>query len=71
MIKMKCENCKKKINVYPTALKLCDNCFNEKCICGHKRANHVDSNGPCIHEYSLNHKTKRGQFCSCKKGIYD
>lgn len=67
MTKEKCENCGKKIDVPETALKLCDDCFNEKCECGHKRATHGDNNGSCIHTYSLNHKTKRGKFCPCKK----
>ena len=63
---MECEVCKRKINVCETALKLCDNCFDEKCKnCGHKRAYHVNNDGSCIFEFSLNHKTKRGQFCSC------
>ena len=66
-MKSNCEICKKKIDVPETALKLCDNCFDEKCECGHKRAIHVDNNGSCVHEYSLRHKTKRGQFCPCKK----
>jgi len=61
-----CENCGKEIDVPETALKLCDNCFNEECECRHIRAKHVD-NGSCIHEFSLNHKTKRGEFCKCKK----
>lgn len=64
---MKCEICSKEINVCKTALKLCDNCFDEKCECGHKRASHVNNLGSCIHEYSLMHKTKRGQFCECLK----
>ncbi len=65
---MKCEICSKKINVCKTALKLCDDCFNEKCEnCGHKRAIHVDNTGSCVHTYSLNHKTKRGENCPCKK----
>ncbi len=64
---MKCKNCGQKINVPETALELCDICFNEKCKCGHKRAIHVDNNGSCVHEYSLKHKTKRGQFCVCVK----
>ena len=62
-----CENCGRKINVPETALKLCEDCFDEKCECGHKRAMHVDNAGSCIHEYSLRHKTKRGEFCPCKK----
>ena len=62
-----CEICKKKIDVPETALELCNNCFNEKCECGHKRAIHLDNNGSCVYEYSLMHKTKRGQFCPCKK----
>ena len=70
MIKMKtekCENCGKEIDVCKTALKLCDECFDEKCECGHKRAIHVDNIGSCVYTYSLNHKTKRGMNCSCKK----
>ena len=62
-----CKNCKRDINVPETALKLCDDCFNEKCKCGHKRATHINSNGSCIHQYNLNHKTKRGLYCKCKK----
>lgn len=66
-IEAKCEMCGKHINIPRTALKLCDNCFNEKCECGHKRAMHIDSTGNCIFEHSLQHKTKRGEFCSCKE----
>ncbi len=66
-----CENCGKKINVPETALKLCDDCFNEKCECGHIRAKHVDNNGSCIYEFHLQHKTKRGEFCPCKKFILE
>lgn len=62
-----CEICGKGIDVCETALKLCDDCFNEKCECGHIRAKHVDNIGSCIHDYSLNHKTKRGESCLCEK----
>lgn len=64
---MKCENCRIKIDVPETALKLCDNCFNEKCVCGHKRAWHVNNTGCCVFSHSLQHKTKRGMVCPCKK----
>ena len=43
-----CEICGKEIDVCKTALKLCDDCFEEKCECGHKRAMHVDNDGSCI-----------------------
>ena len=69
-IKESCEICNEEINVSETALKLCDTCFEEKCKnkdCGHRRAIHVGNVGNCVHEYNLNHKTKRGEFCSCKK----
>ena len=69
--KQKCENCGKEINVSETALKLCDGCFDEKCECGHIRAKHIDNNGSCIHEFSIQHKTKRGEFCPCKKFILE
>ena len=62
-----CKICRKDIDVSETALKLCDDCFNEECECSHKRAIHVDNTGSCVYEYSLAHKTKRGQFCKCKK----
>ena len=63
---MECEICKEKINVDFRALKLCDKHFDEKCEnCGHKRAQHVHNDGTCIFEHSLNHKTRRGEFCSC------
>ena len=41
-----CEICKKKIDVPETALKLCDDCFDEKCECGHIRAHHLDGEIP-------------------------
>ena len=63
----KCEICGKGIKVPKTALKLCDDCFNKKCKCGHKRAIHADNYGTCIYEYSLHHKTKRGEFCPCEE----
>ena len=67
-MKYSCEICRVGIDVDKRALKLCNNCFNEKCgDCGHKRAYHVDNNGSCIFEYSLSHKTKRGEYCHCKK----
>ena len=64
---MECEKCGKVIDVPETALNLCDKCFDEKCICGHKRAEHVDNTKGCVYTYSLRHKTKRGEFCPCKK----
>lgn len=67
MVKETCEICGVEIDVSETALKLCDNCFQEKCVCGHKRAIHVDNDGSCVHDYSLKHKTKRGQSCDCKE----
>jgi len=69
-MKYNCEVCGVEIDVDERALKLCDNCFDEKCEnCGHKRASHVDNDGSCIFEFSLSHKdkTKRGEFCPCKK----
>lgn len=63
---MECEICEVWIDVDERALKLCEKCFDEKCgTCGHKRAMHVDNDGTCIFEFSLNHKTKRGEFCPC------
>ena len=70
MTSERCAKCGKKINVPETALKLCHECFNEKCECGHKRAIHVDNTGSCVHTYNLNHKTKRGETCSCEKFIH-
>ena len=67
-MKYNCEVCAVEIDVDERALKLCDDCFNEKCgNCGHKRASHVDNDGSCIFEFSLNHKTKRGEYCPCNK----
>ncbi len=66
-IKESCEICNEEINVSETALKLCDKCFDEKCICGHKRAIHADNTKSCVFTYSLSHKTKRGEYCSCEK----
>ena len=66
----KCEVCGIEIEVDEGALKLCNKCFDEKCEnCGHKRASYIDNNGTYIFEFILNHKTKRGQFCSCSKFI--
>lgn len=67
VIKVKCNICKKKIIVRDTALHLYNKCFDEICECGHRRHHHVHDTGSCIYEYSLVHKTKRGQFCPCKK----
>ena len=64
---MECEICCDGIDVCETALKLCDDCFKEMCICKHPRSEHVDSKKGCIHEYNLNHKTKRGEFCLCEQ----
>ncbi len=66
-MKTKCMNCGEEIIIDKRALELCSKCFNERCVCGHKRAMHVDNDGSCIHEYNLNHKTKRGEFCGCKE----
>ena len=67
VVKVKCEVCKKKIIVRDTALHLCNNCFDQKCECGHIRANHVNNVDGCVHTYSLNHSTKRGMMCKCEK----
>ena len=69
VIKVNCGVCNKKIIVRDTALHLCNNCFDEKCECGHIRATHIDNTGSCVHTYSLRHKTKRGEYCPCPKFI--
>lgn len=65
VLNQRCEKCGVNIDVPETALKLCEECFSQLCKCGHKRAMHVDNDGCCIYEFSLNHKTKRGEFCDC------
>ena len=61
---MKCENCGQKINVAKTALKLCNSCFEEKCVCGHKRAMHVDNKRTCINQKNWR---SNDEYCKCKK----
>jgi len=67
-MKYNCEVCGVEIDVDKRALELCDDCSKKKCKnCGHSRWHHVDNDGSCIFEFSLSHKTKRGQFCPCEK----
>jgi hypothetical protein len=65
-MKKNCEVCGIEIEICETALPLCDNCFNEKCECGHIRAKHVDNTGSCIHQYDWRHHY---EHCKCEKFV--
>ena len=62
VIYVKCRICGKDIIVRDTALHLCNSCFDEKCICGHIRAKHLEGRKTCIHQVRTT-----GKFCSCEK----